>query len=333
MNQDYNQSVDIFSAGVALFVMLTHQVPFKAIFKRHGNYAQSKYYSLLLSNIKQYWHSYVGYKTIVDGDAKKLIVKMLAFDQKDRISIKEIMQHEWYLGTSITNGTQLKHHIESLLKQHSNLHQINVPAKQPQIIPLCIDETKANVIFTTKEESLVFDTLQNCIEQQLNGTSVAILGDHLLLCSIPSNSEDSKTQLNVNANVNVNSNYNVKLTAGMYISRAWNTIETIKRCEYGSTNAISNNRQSSSLIDADTIVYTLILREIDGKDEKLAPFKATIMKSLRIVDCKSFEDMLIMPQWQNSITHTMDTKSRLSPTHQEVEYFCSFNNRYISKYN
>ena len=131
--KDYNELVDIFSAGVILFIMLTGQRPFSRVLEgveqpqqhqQHQQqqpiYQQNKQYSLLLSNIKPYWGKYIGYNIIVDGDAKQLLLKMLQFDPRRRILTNSIFKDKWYNGKFLQNGSQLQEHIESLLLQSSN---------------------------------------------------------------------------------------------------------------------------------------------------------------------------------------------------------------------
>ena len=309
MNKDYNQSVDIFSAGVCLFYMLTGEEPFSKVFKsKDGSDTKSDRYSLLLSNMKQYWFKYVGYKIIVSQSAKQLILRMLAFDPKDRILIKKIMQHEWYLGKYLSNGEQLKHHVISLLKQKLYFKGLEFKSPSITLTPLCIDETNKNLLFTIKspkETQIIFDTLQNCVEKKLNGrVDYDDNNDHVLLCYVPDTENDEI----------------VEFAASLYLSRNWNSKKALKslRDAVKKNNDKKNNDNHNMDVelksnnDSYGHVYTLMIREIDARDSKLIKFKDTIIKALEIVECKFLADIQMMKKWKQLVKNTNNSQHEVS---------------------
>jgi len=93
----YDESVDLFSAAVILFIMLAGFPPFQFATK------QDWWYNKIMSEkFALFWkaHERSAYFT---PEAKDLINKMIAFDPSKRLSIEEIEQHEWFNGPILTD--------------------------------------------------------------------------------------------------------------------------------------------------------------------------------------------------------------------------------------
>lgn len=326
MRQDYNESVDIFSAGVTLFIMLTKLFPFpKAVESKEGHYEKNKRYDLLLSDFNRYWKENIGYKTIVNQSAKQLILQMLAFNDKNRISINKIMEHEWIInGKTLANGVELQKHVESLLKQKSYFSGLKFSSPSITLTPLAIDEKEEHehmlTLFTMKlpgETDTVLDTLKTCVENELNGATYQYETEHLLLCSVPGGTMNNKI---------------VQFSAAMYLSRMWNSKRSLKRMNDSNKTLVltkdieteSKSESKSDLHDMDAqsnpMVYVLTIREIDGKDTMLIPFKYKILKALETIDCKPFGEISVTSEWSKLMEQNSDKElDAASPrTHRQV---------------
>ena len=93
--------VDLFAAGIILFIFMTGHPPF--------NQAKPKdpYYNLICTNRHdKFWQSHSRKKPNGDAffseDFKSLINAMLAFDPTQRPSVAEIISHPWFNGPTAT---------------------------------------------------------------------------------------------------------------------------------------------------------------------------------------------------------------------------------------
>ena len=311
MKQDYNQSIDIFSLGVTLFVMLTGFKPFSRIVELQdtGGYIKTERYSLFLSDMKQYWREYVGYKTIVDQSCKQLLSKMLAFDPKDRFTMSKITQHEWYTGECVANGSKLKNHVDSLLKQKLYFKGLEFESPSTTLTPISMDETNPNVLFSIKSTSeikVIFETLKNCIQNQLNGNidDAYDKDDNVLVCFFP-HTKNNKEQ--------------VEIAAALYLSRRWNSRESLRKLnEVIAAREDSNNSDSDTKLSEEEVmpmVYVLKINEIDGRDVKLQAYKDIIIKALETVDCKPFEKISLTPKWKSLVGNVDNHNMKQQDTH------------------
>lgn len=86
--------LDIFAAGIVLFIMLKAAPPF--------NLAKmtDPHYKLFNTNPQLFWKIHFRkFKTdLPSGQVKDLISKMMAADPEDRITLEEIREHEWFNG-------------------------------------------------------------------------------------------------------------------------------------------------------------------------------------------------------------------------------------------
>ncbi|CAG9320131.1 unnamed protein product [Blepharisma stoltei] len=93
--QPYNGfSVDLFAAGIILFIMLSQNPPFnKATLTE-------PYYRLLSNKEERFWqlHSRNKPQNYYSAEFKSLITDMLAFNHSQRLTIEQIKAHPWYQG-------------------------------------------------------------------------------------------------------------------------------------------------------------------------------------------------------------------------------------------
>ena len=93
LKEAYNgQSVDVFALGVVLFQMVAGTPPFMKAMDEDLFYRQIKEKSELFWKVHQ--------KDIgkFDKDFKSLFTGMVAFDQKERLSLTEVLDHPWIKG-------------------------------------------------------------------------------------------------------------------------------------------------------------------------------------------------------------------------------------------
>ncbi|CAD8194558.1 unnamed protein product [Paramecium octaurelia] len=98
------QCVDLFAAGVILFLMVTAQLPFK-----QANIKDQLYNLICTNRFDQFW-AYKEKSGIprFSNELKTLINSMLAFDPLQRPTISEIISTTWYQGTTISNDLVIK---------------------------------------------------------------------------------------------------------------------------------------------------------------------------------------------------------------------------------
>lgn len=84
-NQNYDKKVDVWSLGVILFYMFAKELPFES--DNRGDLQKL----ILCGNYS--FNSKVWGR--ITKEAKDLIGKMLTIDPKDRISIDDVLRHEW----------------------------------------------------------------------------------------------------------------------------------------------------------------------------------------------------------------------------------------------
>jgi serine/threonine protein kinase len=91
-------SVDIFSAGVVLFTMITGSMPFET----SASVSDLLYQHIVHKNYQQYWEdwektpeaqTYIKSGKTMPEAFKDLIVKMVAYDYVDRPTLSEIKNH------------------------------------------------------------------------------------------------------------------------------------------------------------------------------------------------------------------------------------------------
>lgn len=94
-NQCYSgQSADVFSSGVILFLMLSHNLPFSKA-DPHNNL-----YRKISSHDPMFWkiHSRSKPDNFFSEDFKDLIEKMLEINSEKRLNLGQVINHPWVLG-------------------------------------------------------------------------------------------------------------------------------------------------------------------------------------------------------------------------------------------
>lgn len=91
MKEYSTANADVFAASVILFVMVTQHSPFDKA------ELSDKYYSLMHFNKwEKFWKIFSDDYDISE-EFKDLFQKMMSFDPSDRLTLKEIKQHPWFL--------------------------------------------------------------------------------------------------------------------------------------------------------------------------------------------------------------------------------------------
>ena len=130
-----NCETDVWSLGVLLFLLTFGQVPFEA------NDIQSLYNQILSGRFK------IKNKDECSPELIDLMQKMLTVDVKDRISVKEILQHKWFDGVPqhrSSVGTFFKNKIETAKVSFVNYFvQVGFPQS---FIEQSIQSTESNHI-------------------------------------------------------------------------------------------------------------------------------------------------------------------------------------------
>jgi serine/threonine protein kinase len=102
----YGNKVDVFSAGVTLYVMLCGYEPFYGETDAELVDANK---SAAFDFPHEEWHK-------ISGEAKDLLRKMMCADAKHRVSAKEALQHPWlqrHVGKADGTGSSLHHSVSS----------------------------------------------------------------------------------------------------------------------------------------------------------------------------------------------------------------------------
>ena len=90
--------VDVFMAGVVLFIFLTGRPPFY-----FANRKDEYYSHIRAKNSAAFWTAHQQVETLkLSQDVKDLIVWMLSKDPADRPSLRQVLTHSWLSGLSIT---------------------------------------------------------------------------------------------------------------------------------------------------------------------------------------------------------------------------------------
>lgn len=82
------EKVDLFSAGVILFILIRGIFPFKEARK------EEFFYNMLLNGqYQQYWEKVQG--TYLSADCRDLLQKLFSYDPQQRPTLEEVLQHPW----------------------------------------------------------------------------------------------------------------------------------------------------------------------------------------------------------------------------------------------
>lgn len=112
------RGVDLFAAGVVLFMMIVGHPPFGRADPRDSFY---KFITKQREDL--FWKYHIqcmdckeDKESLISEDLKTLISPMLALDPNERFSIKEIKEHVWYDGPLPTREELLKEMLEKRSK-------------------------------------------------------------------------------------------------------------------------------------------------------------------------------------------------------------------------
>jgi len=92
------EEVDLFAAGIILFILYAGTPPFNAA------KINDPYYKLIINNqLEKFWKAHEKFKPkgYFSDEFKDLLSKMFQYDPKNRLSIKEIRNHPWIKGETI----------------------------------------------------------------------------------------------------------------------------------------------------------------------------------------------------------------------------------------
>ena len=99
---NFNNKIDIFDSGVALFQLITRHKPFTSRADKNDAY----YKHFVENNPKQFWDKFIKDNRLSQGffslNFMDLMNKMLAADPNQRISLEEIMNHPWFSEDTLT---------------------------------------------------------------------------------------------------------------------------------------------------------------------------------------------------------------------------------------
>jgi serine/threonine protein kinase len=110
--------VDIFSAGVILFVLVTGKLPFSK-----ATLSDPYYKYIILNDYETFWNSIILNIGFVTEEFKNLVNCMLAYDPTQRPSISEIKSHLW-LAQEFPNYNTVKAEFEERKNIVNNCKQI-----------------------------------------------------------------------------------------------------------------------------------------------------------------------------------------------------------------
>ena len=86
-----NDKVDLYSAVIILFIMVTGKRPFKK-----AGYGDSKFYHIMVNNWAGFWDQH----GIHTADFMHFVEKTLCYDADSRLSMTQMKSHLWYTGNT-----------------------------------------------------------------------------------------------------------------------------------------------------------------------------------------------------------------------------------------
>ncbi|KAM7502523.1 hypothetical protein LguiB_001427 [Lonicera macranthoides] len=121
LRQNYGPEVDVWSAGVILYILLCGVPPF------YAETAQGVAQAIIRSKVQfkgDPWPK-------VSNSAKDLVKKMLEPDPKRRLTAKQVLEHPWLQDSSKAPNRLLGEVVRPRLKQFSTTNKLNIFLMQP----------------------------------------------------------------------------------------------------------------------------------------------------------------------------------------------------------
>jgi len=121
----YGVMSDIFSLGVAMFVLVTGKMPFK-----HAHPEDNYYKEVCNGNFDEYWEKLRTKTPTTSLEFKKLFFMLISFDATQRPSLEEIRESEWLAGyvpnmEYIDNEFKQRREVVEYCKEQERLREEN----------------------------------------------------------------------------------------------------------------------------------------------------------------------------------------------------------------
>lgn len=160
--------VDLFASGIILFIMVSGHPPFIKADPRDN------LYKLICTNKHESFWKYheKNKKTILSQPLKNLINSMLAFDPTQRLSISEVIAHEWMKGAINTEHEIInefnerrkkiedRKHLQNL-KRNKEINEINLKNTKFYQVPSHCKQFRSN-----EKSSLMFKLKNLSLEKR-----------------------------------------------------------------------------------------------------------------------------------------------------------------------
>jgi serine/threonine protein kinase len=122
--KSYNESADIFSAGIILFIMLSGYPPFQYATKQDWWFNK-----IITGRHSLFWKAHERSAYFSDS-AKDLLNKILTNEPATRITLEQIEEHEWFKGATLS-AEELKEELGSRKREIDNLKAQRKVEKKP----------------------------------------------------------------------------------------------------------------------------------------------------------------------------------------------------------
>ncbi|KAM7524527.1 hypothetical protein LguiA_014429 [Lonicera macranthoides] len=143
LKRDYGPEIDVWSAGVILYILLCGVPPFWA--ETEQGVAQSIIRSVVDLE-RDPWH-------MVSDNAKDLVKKMLNPDPKHRLTAQEVLDHPWIQNSKKAPNVSLGETVKARLKQFSIMNKLKKRA-----LRVIAEQLSAEEVADIKEGFQVMDT-------------------------------------------------------------------------------------------------------------------------------------------------------------------------------
>ena len=138
MNEGYDNSVDMWSVGVILYILLCGFPPF------YSNKMPELFDQIMNADFQfpsPYWDN-------ISNNAKDLITKLLQVDPKKRYTPDQCLNHPWILAMAPDNGDVKV----GQLKEYNNKRKLNLTVDAVMVASKFISKLKGRVASLTKKK-------------------------------------------------------------------------------------------------------------------------------------------------------------------------------------